>query len=106
MDITLQEGEEIIKEGVANHFQGIESVGGRLFLTNQRVFFKSHSLNIQTHEQSIPYSEIKSTGKRNTLLIVPNGMYIELLNGNIEKYVLFERSKWIKEIEQRIKMTK
>ncbi|MFH1286552.1 MAG: GRAM domain-containing protein [Candidatus Magasanikbacteria bacterium] len=103
MDISLQEGESIIKESTANHFKGVEGVGGKLFLTTQRVFFKSHALNIQTHEQSIPYSEIKSVGKRNTFFIIPNGMYVELLNGNKEKFVVFGRSKWISEIEQRIK---
>jgi hypothetical protein len=103
LDIQLQEGESIIKEGAANHFKGAESVGGKLFLTTQRVFFESHALNIQTHEHSIPYSEIKFVGKRNTLFIVPNGMYVELLNGNKEEFVVFGRGNWMSEIEQRIK---
>lgn len=103
MKIQLQENESIIKEGAANHFKDIESVGGRLFLTNQRLYFNSHSLNVQIHELSIPYSEIRSVGKRNTLFIVPNGMYIELQNGKNEKFVLWGRAKWIQEIEQLIK---
>ncbi|MBT3864408.1 hypothetical protein HOE67_00865 [Candidatus Peregrinibacteria bacterium] len=102
MDIQLKKGESIIKKGLANHFKGVEGVGGKLFLTTQRIFFKSHSLNIQKHEQSIPYSKIKSVGKRNTLFVIPNGMYIELLNGNKEKFVVFGRNKWISEIEQKI----
>lgn len=103
MKIQLQKNESIIKEGGANHFLGIESVGGRLFLTNQRLYFSSHSLNVQTHELSIPYSDIRSVGKRNTLFIFPNGLCIELQNGKNEKFVLWGREKWIQEIEQSIK---
>lgn len=103
MKIQLQENEGIIKEGAANHFKGIESVGGRLFLTNQRLYFDSHSLNVQAHKLSIPYSEIKSVRERNTFFIIPNGMCIELQNGKNEKFVLWEREKWIREIEQLIK---
>lgn len=102
MKIQLQQNENIIKEGAANHFKGVESVGGKLFLTNQRLFFKSHSINFQPHELSILYKEIKSVGKRNTLLIVPNGMYIELKDGSIENFVVWSRRKWIEEIEQKM----
>lgn len=98
MSIKLQTGENIIKEGVANHFKGIESVGGRLFLTNQRIYFISHNLNIQNHELSIPLDQILEVGKRNTLGIVPNGMFINLKTGESEKFVIWGRNDWISKI--------
>ena len=103
MDIELQQGEEIIKKGAANHFVKIESVGGQLFLTNERVVFKSHSINIQTHELSIPFNQIEDIGKRNTLLIVPNGIFIKLITGKIEKFVVWKRNEWISKIKEFLK---
>jgi len=104
MKIELQENEKIIRKGAANHFKGIESVGGRLFLTNHRLYFSSHAMNVQTHHLSVPCIDILSVGKRNTLGIIPNGMFIELKNGQKEKFVLWGRGKWIREIEQQISM--
>ena len=93
--IDLQPNETILKDGPANHFKGVEAVGGRLFLTNQRVFFKSHAFNVQNHSLSIPLDSIQSMGKRNTLLLVPNGMYIETVTGEREKFVIWGRGDWI-----------
>jgi hypothetical protein len=102
MPIELQPDETILKDIRANHFKGIESVGGRLYATNQRVVFKSHILNVQNHILSIPYSDIKSFGTRNTLGIIPNGLYIELHNGTIEKFVVPRRNEWIELLQTRI----
>ena len=38
--------ENIEIEGPANLFRGMEGVGGKLFLTNKKVAFKSHKINI------------------------------------------------------------
>ncbi|WP_254157665.1 hypothetical protein [Chryseosolibacter indicus] len=54
--IILDEDEELIKEAGANHFKGKEAVGGKLALTNKRLVFKSHKLNLQNHEQSFSIS--------------------------------------------------
>ncbi|MFJ5714141.1 GRAM domain-containing protein [Neobacillus sp. NPDC093127] len=51
----------------ANLFRGIEAVGGKLIITNQRLMFTSHSLNIQAGTTEIPTSEIASVRKRNTM---------------------------------------
>jgi len=102
MRVQLRETEQIIHEGSANHFKGIESVGGKLYLTNERIYFCSHSLNIQSHELTIEFSNIKSIGKRNTMLIIPNGMYVELHNGKKEKFVIWGRNNWIQKIESNL----
>ena len=46
MNVQLPQGEVIIKEGAANLQKGIETVGGKLRLTNQRLLFKAHKLNV------------------------------------------------------------
>ena len=96
MDIQLVEGEKILKEGPANHFKGAESVGGQLCLTNLQLFFKSHSLNVQTHAESYPLSEIVRLTPRNTLGIVPNGISVFLKDGREEKFVIFGRDEWMR----------
>jgi len=103
MNLNLNENETIVKQGYANHFKGIESVGGKMFLTNQRLYFKSHSFNIQVHDLSISILEIRSLGKRNTFGIFPNGLFIELKNGKKEIFVVYRRKKWISEIEKLIR---
>lgn len=70
--------EKIIKEGLANHFMGAESVGGSIYLTDKRLFFKSHSINIQNHELSIPLSDIENAMKGRSLLIFSNRLQLKL----------------------------
>jgi len=98
MDIQLAEGEVIIKEGPANHFKNWESVGGKLYLTNTRLFFKSHAFNIQTHAASYPLIDIVSARPVNTLGIIPNGMAIKLRDGSEERFVVYGRQDWISKI--------
>ena len=47
--LALHAGEEILKEGPANHFFKGEGVGGWLTLTSERLQFTSHKINIQVH---------------------------------------------------------
>ncbi len=99
MTITLQPNEKIIKKGAANHWKGPESVGGKLFLTNQRLYFSSHSLNVQAHTLSIPLENIQKLEKHSSLGIVPNGLSITTTESATEKFVLWGREKWIVNIE-------
>ncbi len=96
MNIKLQSDEKVMKSGFANHFKGIESVGGKLVLTNKRLYFKSHKLNFQNHELSLELKDIKEHVKVNTLSIVPNGLKIILKSGEEERFVLNRRNDWIK----------
>lgn len=98
MDIKLEEGERIIEEGPANHFKGWEAVGGRLYLTNLRLFFKSHRFNFQVHEESYWLKNIISVQVRDTLRIVPNGLAVTLQDGSEEKFVVYNREDWRREI--------
>ena len=98
MDIQLAEGEVILKEGPANHFMGVESVGGKLYLTNLRLFFKSHRLNFQTHEASYRLEDIVSVKPRNTLGFIPNGMAVVVKDKGEQKFVVYGRKDWMKKI--------
>jgi hypothetical protein len=82
----------------ANLFRGMEAVGGKLTITNQRLMFTSHSLNIQAGTTEIPMSEIATVRKRNTMGFVPNGMSVILKNGTEHKFVVWKRDMLIKTI--------
>ena len=101
MKIQLENGESLVKQGLANHFKGPEAVGGKLYLTNKRIIFKSHPINIQRHEESIYLDKIQSIGKRNTLFMVPNGIYIKY-GDKEERFVVNKRDIWLSEIQKHI----
>lgn len=77
---------------------GAESVGGWIYLTNKRLFFKSHSLNIQNHELSIPLSDIENAEQKRSLMIFQNRLHLGLKDGKFEKFVVNDPRDWIKNI--------
>lgn len=92
-------GEQIIKQGPANHFRG-ESVGGWLYLTTNRVIFKPHNFNAQTQEVSIPIREITGAEPCNSLWIIPNGLRITTTKQS-ERFAVSERDDWINALKTR-----
>ncbi len=99
--MKLDDNEIIIRKSGANHLKPFEGVGGRLFLTNQRLFFKSHFFNIQTHEESIPLEDIVSIEAKHSDFI-SGKMTVFLRNGSAEKFYVPKRKKWVKDIEKTI----
>lgn len=89
--LELKEGEIVELSRPANHFMGIEGVGGRIFITNQRFVFKSHAANLQAHELTLQYTDIKKIVFYNTLAIVPNGLKLILKNGKEERFAVWKR---------------
>jgi len=94
--MQLNSTEHIVKERVpANLFRGIEAVGGRIIITNERIIFNPHSFNIQTEPLVIYISSIEKIEKRSTLKLIPNGIKIITNTGQEYKFVVYKRSKLI-----------
>jgi hypothetical protein len=91
-------GEDLVKEGGANHFRNIEAVGGWIYLTDQRLLFKSHAINVQEHELSIPLQKISEATRCMTFGVIPNGLKIRTIDGKTEKFVVEDRKDWVKMI--------
>ena len=91
-------GEDLVKQGGANHFRNLEGVGGWMYLTDQRLLFRYHSMNIQRHELSIPLREISEAKPRMTYGFIPNGLEIKTFDGRLEKFVVEDRKDWAKKI--------
>jgi len=93
--MILNEIEKVILKRKANLFRGIESVGGWLHLTNERIVFEPHKINFQQAPVDILLKDIEGIDKRNSLFVVPNGISIKVKSGNIYKFVIGNRKEWI-----------
>jgi len=107
MKTELNLNEELIKKGGANLQKGFEAVGGFLYLTNQRLIFESHKINIQTGNVIIDLSNISATEKVwtkvfNIIPMVPNSLAIKCVDGQDYRFVLFGRKDWELKINQKI----
>lgn len=90
--------EKLLRAGPANHFKGIEGVGGKLFLTSKRLRFRSHKMNFQAHDESYPIEAIASVEPSSSLGIIPNGLLVHLRDGRRERFVVAGRGDWVSSI--------
>lgn len=89
----------IVMEGPANHFKGIEGVGGWIFLTTDELIFKSHLMNIQNHELIIPLNQIIEIRAVLTLGIIANGLKIITVDNKSERFVVNSPKIWVQKIK-------
>ena len=99
MKTGLNENEQIVKQGAANLQKGLEAVGGKLFLTNHRLVFEAHKMNIQGGNTEINLSDIRSSVKGWTkflglIPLMPNTLAICADSGQEYRFVLFGRGAW------------
>ena len=99
MKITLQPNEKLVREGGANLQRGIETVGGKLFLTDQRLYFQSHAFNVQTGPTQIKLSDVSGTKLCWTkflgfIPLFPNSLAVQTNHGNEYRFVLSSRKQW------------
>lgn len=104
VDTELGQDEQPIKEGRANLMRGPEAVGGKLYLTNQRLIFESHALNVQRGAEQVPLADVVEVGKVWTrvfgvLPLVPNSLAVTDGEGVVRRFVLNGRSGWATAIE-------
>ncbi len=92
-------GRNVLKKGPANHVMNGESVGGYLFLLDESIIFKSHKINVNSHQLILPLEEITDIKPSLTLRLVPNGMRITTSGGEVEQFVVNGRKDWVREIE-------
>jgi hypothetical protein len=95
---TGQGAEAVLKQGGASHYKGMEAVGGKLFLTDSRLVFKSHRFNIQVHQEAYPLTDVVAVEPRRGLSVVGDGLGVVLSDGREERFVVFGRHDWITRI--------
>jgi hypothetical protein len=87
-------GETLLHEGGANRLVTGEAVGGWMYMTDRRLLFVSHAINVQSHTHSIPAEKIARAIKANALGIIPNQLLITLTDGSTEKFVVYGATEW------------
>lgn len=87
-----------LHSGPANHFKGMEGVGGHLWLTDTRLHFRSHKLNVQNHEWSVPLADVSSVQAVKTLGLIRNGLAVRLASGEEHRFVVNENERWAQAI--------
>lgn len=99
----LAKDEQIEIEGPANLMRKMEGVGGKIFLTDKRMIFKSHKYNIQNTQTEIPYGSIEDVSTRKTAGLVSNGLRISTKDGEEYNFVVYNRDMWVDKIRERVK---
>ena len=105
MKSVMLPDEELVMEGFANLQKGIETVGGQLYLTNRRLVFEAHAINIQGGETAVPLKDVTGVRKcwtkfLNLIPVFPNSVAVSTKTGREYRFVLFGRQAWIDAIEQ------
>jgi hypothetical protein len=95
MKTILKANESIKIKKAANLFRGFEGVGGFLFVTNQKLIFEPHTLNIQRQPLEIDFKDIAKIKPRYTLYIISNGVSVIQKNGTEFKFVVWGRTSLI-----------
>lgn len=108
MKTKLRTDEQLIKEGSANLQKGIETVGGNLCLTNQRLIFEASKGNVQGGVTEFELSTIQATRPCWTkflgfIPIMPNSLAVFTKQGKEYRFVLFGRQAWATAIDAQIK---
>ncbi|WP_102029202.1 GRAM domain-containing protein [Salirhabdus sp. Marseille-P4669] len=102
MDIT-----NVVKEGMANIFKGKEGVGGKLYLTTDKVIHKAHKMNVQRGTVEINLEDIESIDVYNNKVLglpIKNGLQIKDKSGSVYKFVVYKREEWVQAIEEQLRM--
>jgi hypothetical protein len=97
-EFNLKAGETILQKGPAKHFSAIYGTTGWLFLTNQRLFFKSHSYALQHHELSFAVKEIENVEPVAVNWPFKNGLLLETKKNKDNKFVVEDWNAWYQSI--------
>lgn len=94
------EAEQILGKFAANRMRGIEGVGGRIIVTNQRFLFEAHKLNIQREPLALSLGEILEVTAANSLGILPNRLIVKCRSGEQHHFVTWSRGRIIELVRQ------
>jgi len=95
----------IIYSGLANHFKDNISVGGILYLLENKIIFQTNAINFtKRHQKIIELNEIDETDFRKTMGLINNGLFIKTKDNVVEKFVVNKRDTWKEQIEKTMRI--
>ena len=93
MVIPLKANEMVVKAGDSTYLADSEKVGGKLILTNQRIYFKASNGHSGNYDMEILPSEILEVIFFNTRKILPTGLNVVMKSGEEKKFSLKKRNE-------------
>ncbi len=104
---VLSSGEVIVKRGAANLQRNAETVGGFLYLTDRRLIFESHKVNIQRGVTEVNLRNISgiTTGWTKFLGLIPvspNALLVKIQNGTEYRLTLWGKNSWNEAIKHAV----
>ena len=93
MVIPLKANEVVVKAGDSLYFPDSEKVGGKLVLTNQRIYFVASNGHAGKHDLEIQPDEIREVIFFNTKKILPTGLNVVMKSGEQRKFSLKKRNE-------------
>ena len=95
----------IIYSGLANHFKDNISVGGTLYLLENKIIFQTNAINFaKRYQKIIELNEIDETDFRKTMGLINNGLDIKTKDNVVEKFVVNKRETWKEQIEKTMRI--
>ena len=94
MTVKLYENETVLKAANTSFVDSAAQVGGKLILTNQRIYFKTMTEETQDVDFEILPSQIKEVLFFNTWRIIPNGLSVVTKEGKELKFLVKNRDQW------------
>ncbi len=95
-------GEQTLAAVSANLLRGMEGVGGHLTISNKRLIFRPHALNVQRRQVVIPLEDVNGVGRCSVLGAFPTGLYVKTRDGLVYRFVVYRRDELIGMIRERI----
>jgi hypothetical protein len=95
----LLEKEEIQVYGPANYANIWVAVGGKLFITDHRLIFKSHKYNFNRPQINIELDQIENITLKSPLNLFDSMMVIKVSDGKICKFNVNEREVWLEYLQ-------
>ncbi len=93
MVIPLKANEVVVKAGNSMLLSSSEKVGGKLILTNQRIYFIASNGHAGKYDLEILPEEILEVIFFNTRKIFPHGLNVVLKSGKQRKFSLKKRNE-------------
>ena len=90
--------EQAIYDGGASHIMGKVSIGGWMYMFEDRVCFLPHRFNAQVGQIIMPYKDIHSVAMGRKWRRIT----IQTKDGNIIEFVVNEASEWVEMLQKKI----
>lgn len=95
MRIDLEANEFVLKAADSKHYKENEKLDGKLILTNQRLYFATVNGGQDKMKLSIETSDIREVLPFSNRVLFSNGMTLQMKDGNLMKFEVKDRNKWM-----------